>query len=126
MVESASAKPSARRMAACRAPSASRIAACFAPSATRMAEAFLPSASVTDARRVRSAVSCRFMASCTSRGGVSSLISTLVTFTPHRWVISSSFTLSDSLISSRLARTSSSGMLPITARRVVCAMPWMA
>src|SRR5438034_7891939 len=67
IVESARANPSARRIAACRAPSASRIAACFAPSATRIADALFPSASVTEARRVRSAVSCRFMASWTSR-----------------------------------------------------------
>jgi hypothetical protein len=61
-----------------------------------------------------------------SRGGVISRISTVVTFTPHRWVTSSSFTRRTSLICSRLASTSSSGMSPMTARSVVVAMPWTA
>ena len=63
------------------------------------------------------------MASWTSRGGVSSRISTVVTFTPHRWVTSSSFVRRTSLICSRLASTSSRRMSPITARSVVVAMP---
>ena len=83
---SASLKPSARRIAACRSPSALRISACFWPSATLMAACRLPSDSVTTARRVRSAVSCRFIASWTSRGGVISRISTVVTLPPQRSV----------------------------------------
>ena len=92
-----------------------------------MAAARSPSASTTSARRVRSADIWRVMASCTAGGGIISRISTLVTFTPQRSVISSSLTRRTSLISSRLASTSSSMMSPITERSMVadmfCAAP---
>ncbi len=58
--------------------------------------------------------------------GTISRISTLVTFTPQRSVTSSSFVRRIRLMSSRFARTSSSGMSPITARSVVVAIPWLA
>src|SRR5437667_175268 len=102
------------------------MAPCFDPSATRIADCFLPSASRIAARRFRSADIWRFIASWISRGGMISRISTVVTFTPQRCVTSSSFARSTSLICSRLARTSSRGMSPITARKVVVAMPWTA
>ena len=60
------------------------------------------------ARRVRSAESCRFIASWTSRGGVISRISTVVTLPPQRSVTSSSLTRRTSLICSRFDSTSSS------------------
>src|SRR6266540_5545647 len=103
--------PSARRMAACRSPSADRMAACFCPSA-----------SVTTARRVRSADIWRVIASCTVGGGMISRTSTLVTFTPHRSVTSSSLTWRIWFISSRLDRTSSRVMSPTTLRSVVAAI----
>ncbi len=92
------------------------------PSATVMAAARWPSASVTTARRCRSADICRVIASWTAGGGMISRISTFVTFTPHRSVVSSSFTRRISFICSRLARTSSRAMSPTTERRVVAAM----
>ena len=78
------------------------------------------------ARRVRSAESCRFIASWTSRGGVISRISTVVTLPPQRSVTSSSLTRRTSLICSRFESTSSRRMSPMTARRVVVATPWSA
>ena len=65
LASSASARPSAASIAACRSPSARRIADCFSPSATRIAASRLPSDSVTVARRFRSAESWRFIASWT-------------------------------------------------------------
>ena len=76
------------------------------------------------ARRLRSALIWRFIASWMSRGGTISRISTLVIFTPQRSVTSSSFARRMWLISSRLASTSSSGMSPMTARSVVAASAW--
>lgn len=119
----ASLKPSARRIAACRSPSALRISACFWPSATLIAAWRWPSDSVMTARRVRSAESWRFIASWTSRGGVISRISTVVTLPPQRSVTSSSLARRISLICSRRERTSSRRMSPTTARSVVVAMP---
>ena len=81
---------------------------------------------MTMARRMRSADICRFIASWMSLGGTISLISTLVTLTPQRSVTSSSFVRRTRLMSSLLARTSSSGMSPITARSVVVAIFWLA
>ena len=72
---------------------------------------------------MRSADIWRFMASCTSRGGMISRISTLVTLTPQRSVTSSRRVRSMVLMCSRSESTSSSGMPPITARSVVVAMP---
>jgi hypothetical protein len=86
----------------------------------------LPSDSVITARRVRSAESCRFIASWTSRGGVISRISTVVTLPPQRSVTSSSLTRRTSLICSRFESTSSRRMSPMTARSVVVATPWSA
>ena len=123
---SASLKPSARRIAACRSPSALRISDCFWPSATLIAACRVPSDSVMTARRVRSAESCRFIASWTSRGGVISRISTVVTLPPQRSVTSSSLTRRTSLICSRFESTSSRRMSPMTARSVVVATPWRA
>ena len=119
-------KPSARRIAAWRSPSARRISDCFWPSATLIAAWRVPSDSVITARRVRSAESWRFIASWTSRGGVISRISTVVTLPPQRSVTSSSFTRRTSLICSRLERTSPSPLSPLTARRVVVATPCSA
>ena len=95
-------------------------------SATLIADCRAPSDLVMTARRVRSADSWRFMASWTSRGGLISRISTVVTLPPQRSVTSSSFTRRTSLICSRFERTSSSRMSPITARSVVVATPWSA
>src|SRR5438309_1043270 len=81
-----------------------------------IAACFFPSASVTSARRLRSADIWRVIASWTSLGGVISRISTVVTLTPHRSVTSSSLARRTWLIWSRLARTSSRMMSPITAR----------
>ena len=120
---SASLKPSARRIAAWRSPSALRISDCFWPSATLIADCRAPSDSVMTARRVRSAESCRFIESWTSRGGVISRISTRVILPPQLSVISSSFVRRTSLIWSRFESTSSSRMSPTTARRVVVARP---
>ena len=107
MRSSAWLKPSASRMADCRLPSARRIADCFSPSATLMFDWRAPSDSVMTARRLRSAESIRFMASWTSRGGMISRISTMVTLPPQRSVCSSSLVRSTSLICSRLDSTSS-------------------
>ncbi len=120
---SASPKPWARRIAACLSPSARRIAACFSPSATVMFACLVPSASSTTARRTRSADIWRLIASWISRGGVSSRISTFVTLIPQRVVSWSRRVRMSSLIRSRCESTSSSGMSPITARRVVVASP---
>ena len=57
--------------------------ACLAPSARVMAACFSPSASVITARRSRSAFIWRAMALVMSGGGVRSLISMRVTFTPQ-------------------------------------------
>jgi hypothetical protein len=122
ILDSARAKPSARRMAACRSPSAFRMADCLFPSATVMAACLVPSASVTTARRVRSADIWRVMASCTMGGGMISRISTFVTFTPHRSVTSSSLARRISFMVSRFASTSSRVMSPTTERSVVAAM----
>ena len=86
----------------------------------------VPSDSVITARRLRSAESIRFIASWTSRGGMISRISTVVTLPPQRSVCSSSLARRTSLICSRLDSTSSSRMSPMTARRVVVAMPCSA
>ena len=66
---------------------------------------------------VRSAPICRVIASRTAGGGLISLTSTLVTFTPQRSVTSSSFVRSTSFICSRLDRTSSRVMSPTTERK---------
>ena len=95
----------------------------FSPSATSMDASLLPSASVTVALLVLSADIWRTIASWTSWGGLISLISTFVTLIPHLSVTSSSFVLRTWLICSLLARSSSSGMSPTTALRVVVAMP---
>ena len=87
---------------------------------------FCPSASVTTARRVRSADIWRVMASWTGGGGTISRTSTLVTFTPHRSVTSSSLVRSSRFIASRFDSTSSRLMSPTTLRRVVAAMFWAA
>ena len=102
------------------------MADCFSPSATLILAWRWPSDSVMTARLVRSAVRTRFIESCTSGGGMSSRISTVVTLPPHRSVCSDNFTRSTSLTWSRLLSTSSSIMSPATARRVVVAMPWSA
>src|SRR5213592_4187503 len=91
--------------------------------ATVTVAVFLPSASMTTARRLRSADIWRIMASVTFLGGRISRISTFVTLTPQRVVTSSSFVRRIALISSRFERTSSRMMSPMTARRVVVAMP---
>ena len=110
-------------MADWRSPSARRMADCFSPSATLILDCRSPSDSVMTARRVRSAVSIRFIESCTPGGGMSSRISTVVTLPPQRSVCSSSRARRTSLIWSRLESTSSRFMSPMTARRVVVAMP---
>ena len=112
----AEAKPSARSSCDCLSPSARSTFDCLSPSAFKMADWRSPSArlmaaslspvdSVTRARRVRSADICRFMASCTSRGGMISRISTLVTLTPQRSVTSSSLTRRVWLMCSRCEST---------------------
>ena len=99
---------------------------CLSPSATLIVACRVPSDSVMLARRLRSALIWRFIASWMSRGGTISRISTLVILTPQRSVTSSSLARRMWLISSRLASTSSSGMSPMTARSVVAASAWDA
>src|SRR5213593_256224 len=123
IVKRACAYPSAFKIAACRAPSARRTADCLSPSAMVTVAVFLPSASMTTARRLRSADIWRIIASVTFLGGRISRISTFVTLTPQRVVTSSSFVRRIALISSRFDSTSSRMMSPMTARRVVVAIP---
>jgi hypothetical protein len=75
---------------------------------------------------VRSAESCRIIASWTSRGGVISRISTVVTCRPTAGHLVELTRRTFVLICSRFYRTSSSRMSPMTARNVVVAMFWSA
>lgn len=80
-----------------------------------------PSALITFARRLRSASACRASACCIRSGISTSLISTIVTFTPHGSVCSSMICWRFSLSRSRSDSSVSSSALPSTERNVVCA-----
>ena len=110
-------------MADCLSPSARRTVDFLSPSATRIADSLFPSASRTIALLDLSADICFTIASCTSAGGLISLISTFVTLMPHLSVTSSSFVRRTLLICSLFASSSSSGISPTTALRVVVAIP---
>src|SRR5512132_961212 len=81
-----------------------------------------PSALMTLARRSRSASAWRAIARCMPWGMPTSLISTVVTFTPHGSVCSSMICCRFSLRVSRSARSVSRSALPSTERSVVCAI----
>ena len=112
-------RASASRNAASRRPSALRICACFSPSAFKISDCRTPSASRITARLSRSAFIWRAMASTSSVGGVMSLISMRVIFTPQGEVASSTTLSRSALILSRCDRSSSRSIDPITVRILV-------